>query len=155
MALVHEMLYRSPDLARVHFSSYLEVLANSLYRSFRADPKQISLRLDLGDFSLPADQVLSCGLIITELMSNALKYAFPAGQRGELSLGARQTPDREIELIVHDNGVGLPPDLDYRRTESLGLRLVMLLVGQLQGAVEVDGTKGTSFIITFKVQDHG
>lgn len=154
MALVHEMLYRSPDLSRVHFSSYLKVLANSLYRSFRVDPKHITLRLDSEDFYLAANQALSCGLIITELLSNSFKYAFPAGHQGELSLTTRQTPDGEIKLVVHDNGVGFPPDLDYRTTESLGLRLVMLLVGQLQGSVEVDRMGGTSFIITFKVQDH-
>ncbi|HAY21985.1 MAG TPA: hypothetical protein DCY27_07435 [Desulfobacterales bacterium] len=155
MALVHEMLYQSPDLARINFTSYLETLIQGLRRSFQIDPQQITLQLEAEELNLEVDQALSFGLIINELVSNALKYAFPEGRRGVVCITVQKTSDQEVELVVRDDGVGLPPDLDIRNTTSLGLRLVQLLTGQLEGLVGLDQTNGTEFSIRCKAKDHG
>jgi PAS domain S-box-containing protein len=158
MALVHEMLYRSPDLASIPLAVYLRDLVNGLFRSFRVDAQQISLTLEVADISLGIDLALSCGLIITELVSNTLKHAFPHNRSGEVSIIASESAVGVIELAVRDTGVGLPADLDFRKTSSLGLRLVTLLAGQINGSVEMDRAAGTTFVIRFPVkegQSHG
>jgi two-component sensor histidine kinase len=154
MALVHEMLYQSPDLASISFSAYLKTLVNGLFRSFRVDTHQIALSLEVVDLPLGIDLALSCGLIINELVSNSLKHAFPENRRGELSISARQISPEELMITVRDTGVGLPPDLDIRKTSSLGLRLVTLLVGQINGSLELDSAPGATFLIRFPVKSH-
>ncbi len=156
MALVHEMLYQSPDLASISFGAYLKNLVNGLFRSFRVDTHQIALTLEVVDIPLGIDLALSCGLIINELVSNSLKHAFPQNRRGELSISARQISPEELMIAVRDTGVGLPPDLDIRKTSSLGLRLVTLLVGQINGSLELDSAQGATFLIRFPVKNnHG
>lgn len=154
MALVHEMLYQSPDLAHVSFAAYVADLAHGLYRSFQVSPTKVALHLDVADISLPVDLALPCGLILNELVSNTLKYAFPGPRQGELRLRARKISPEGMEIVVQDNGVGLPADLDIQATTSLGLRLVVLLVGQLQGTLELDRKDGTTVLIKFPVHDY-
>jgi two-component system, sensor histidine kinase PdtaS len=154
MALVHEMLYQSPDLASISFGAYLKNLVNGLLRSFRVDTNQITLTLELADLPLGIDLALSCGLIINELVSNSLKHAFPENRRGEVSVSVRQVSPEELMIMVRDTGVGLPPDLDIRKTSSLGLRLVTLLVGQINGSLELDSAPGATFLIRFPVRNH-
>jgi PAS domain S-box-containing protein len=154
MALVHEMLYQSPDLASISLAAYLKNLVNGLFRSFRVDTHQVALALEVADLPLGIDLALSCGLIINELVSNSLKHAFPDNRRGEVSISARRVAPEELLLTVRDTGVGLPPDLDIRKTSSLGLRLVTLLVGQINGSLELDGPPGATFVIRFPVKTH-
>jgi len=96
-----------------------------------------------------------CGLILNELISNALKHAFPAGRKGVLTIRLRRRKDGAVELRIADNGVGFPEGLDFRRTESLGLQIVSLLVGQLEGTIKLDGKNGTAFTVAFHEMKQG
>jgi len=153
MALVHEQLYQSKGLARVDFIEYIRNLATYLFRSYGVDPDAITLKINADDVSLGIDTAIPCGLIINELVSNSLEYAFPAGKaRGERESEIRinlHAYDNKLTLTVSDNGVGLPGDLDFRNTESFGLHLVNTLTRQLEGSIELDRSGGTAFEITF------
>ncbi len=148
MALIHENLYQSEDLANVDFKRYITTMVHGLFRSYRI-AGNIALKIDIEDISLGIDTAIPCGLIINELVSNSLKHAFPEGKRGEISVSI-YSAKRSIELIVADNGVGIPEDIDFKTTKTLGLHLVTILVeDQLEGEINLDRTKGTTFRITF------
>jgi PAS domain S-box-containing protein len=149
MALIHEKLYQSPDLARVDFAEYLQSLAAALCRSYGADVRGISLSIQTDKILLGIDTATPCGLLLNELISNALKHAFPAGRAGEIRIEFRVNGDKQCILRVSDNGVGFPQDLEFRTMESLGLQLVNTLVRQLAGSIKLERAGGTSFEITF------
>lgn len=150
MALIHEKLYRSTDLTRVDFRDYIDDLTTSLYSIYR--PKGgVSLEKCVPEVYFGIDTAIPLGLIVNELMANAFKYAFRNGNGHanwiQLSLYAQ--PDGAYVLTIGDNGVGLPEGLDYRKTTSLGLQLVMTLVAQLDGTIELFREHGTEYRITF------
>ena len=147
MALIHEKLYQSSDLAVIDFREYVESLVASLTRSYILN-RSLKIDVDVEDVSLDIDTAIPCGLIINELISNCLKYAFPGGETGEIRVSLHRSGGL-YRLIVSDNGVGLPPGLDFRDTASLGLQLVITLAGQLNGTIERPEGKGTTFVITF------
>jgi two-component sensor histidine kinase/DNA-binding NarL/FixJ family response regulator len=147
MALVHEKLYQTRDFISINFGEYLANLARYLFNSYITDPDRISLKLDVAPATLEIDQAIPCGLIVSELVSNSMKYAFPDGRGGEIAVRLRVEGDSGIELMVRDDGVGLPPGLDFRNTDSLGLQLVTMLVSQIRGEIEPGNEGGTSFII--------
>jgi PAS domain S-box-containing protein len=149
MALIHEKLYRSEDLARVDFGSYVQDLATFLFRSYRSRRGAVHLSVDADGVSLPIDAAVPCGLIINELVSNALKHAFSDGREGEIRVTLGADAARRIRLTISDNGVGFPAEVDYRETPSLGLQLVNTLVDQLDGEIELYNGKGSRFEITF------
>ena len=103
----------------------------------------------MDDVFLGIDTAVPCGLILNELVSNSLKHAFPGGREGEIRIELRLDDDKKFTLMVSDNGVGIPKDLDFRNTESLGLQLVDTLVNQLEGTIELDRSGGTAFKTTF------
>lgn len=150
MALIHEKLYRSDELARVNFTDYLRDLTDNLFQSYQIDSQRIQLQLEVENLLLAIDEAIPCGLIINELILNALKHAFPDGREGTLYiyLGHRDEDDQYL-LIVRDDGVGLPADLDLARVDSLGLKLVNILVMQLKGRIEMSGAPGAEFRISF------
>ncbi len=148
MALVHEELYRARDLARVDLASYVRRLSSSLFRVYKAPDAEIGLHLDVRDVFLSVDAAIPCGLIINELVSNSLKYAFRKSGRGSVAIRMSRSGE-EYELIVSDDGEGLPPYLNVETTESLGLQLVTTLVKQLRGTLEVGRKKGVTFTIRF------
>jgi two-component sensor histidine kinase len=185
MALIHEKLYRSRDLAHVDLAEYVQNLAAYLFRVYDANAEGVTLTIKGKGVFLDIDAAVPCGLIVNELISNSLKHAFspggdrstlawppgqagkdrPAGQTGQIRIELRQD-DRQLTVMVSDNGVGLPPDFDFRHTSSLGLQLVNMLVTQLDGTIELDGSHfgppsshpdlpgragGTTFIITFPI----
>jgi two-component sensor histidine kinase len=154
MALIHEKLYRSKDFANVEFNDYIKDLVNDLFLSYKVSSSDIELKMNIDNISLGIDTAIPCGLIVNELVSNSLKYAFPKGKNGEIRISLRRIADLKsdmFELIVSDNGVGISQDLDFRNTESLGLRLITNLAeNQLQGKVKLDRSKGTEFQIKFK-----
>ena len=153
MALIHEKLYQSRDLSRVDFNEYIKSLINSLFRSYGIDTDRIVTKLKIEDVSLGLDHAIPCGLIINELVSNSLKYAFPEDRKGEISVTLRSINEDELELTVSDNGTGIPEDLDIRNTDSVGLELVTILAeDQLEGKIDLDRTGGTTFRILFKGQ---
>jgi two-component sensor histidine kinase len=154
MALVHERLYQTEDLARIDFGGYLEDLtANLLYAL--GGGRDIALRVDAADLFINVNSAIPCGLIVNELVTNALKYAFPEDgdrdrDRDREICVVFESRDGEYVLVVSDNGVGLPPELDWRATESLGLKLVDIWATyQLGGSIELDTRQGTAFTVKF------
>ena len=153
MALIHEKLYQSEDLARIDFAEYTRKLTTSLFHSYAVYPETITLEIKADDVFLCIDNAVPCGLIINELVSNSLKYAFPGGKKGEIRVELRSDKNphagNKFTLMVSDNGAGFPKDLDFRNTETLGLQLVMTLVKQIKGTIELDRDGKTEFKITF------
>jgi len=148
MALVHEQLYKTNDLARLNFSEYADGLLRHLWQ-VSSPPAQVQLELAVAPVLMPVDVAVHCGLILNELVSNTIKYAFPGGRAGKLQVGLAAAPAAGLTLRVCDNGVGLPAGMDWRTTKSLGLHLVQLLAGQMQGTVELGPGPGTEFRVTF------
>jgi two-component sensor histidine kinase/FixJ family two-component response regulator len=150
MALVHERLYKSKDFASVDFGEYVEHLTRHLAVSYVEDPDRLSVTVDTANFSLDIEEAIPCGLIINELISNALKHAFPGGRKGEIAVSCHADGEGVITIEVRDTGVGLPSGLDLMNTETLGLQIVAMLTRQLRGSIEVKNDNGASFMVTFK-----
>ena len=150
MALIHEKLYRSADLARVDFGEYIQSLAAFLVRSYRTQSSLVSLKAQVGDVLLSINDAVPCGLIVNELITNSLKYAFCDGRQGEVYVRLYANGAERITLVVGDNGVGFPEEVDFRHTDSLGLQLVNSLVRQLDGDIALSRESGTAFEISFK-----
>ncbi|MCB0176659.1 MAG: PAS domain-containing protein [Anaerolineae bacterium] len=148
MALVHQTLYYSEYLSRINSSDYLHNLVNQLHAVYVGRLNNISLNLDIQDLSFQIDTALYCGLIISELVSNALKHAFPDNQPGRIQIQLR-AEKKQVTLIVADNGIGFTADLDRIHPESLGLLLVDTFVKQLEGALVQLPGKGAIFQISF------
>jgi len=119
MALIHETLYQSKDLSRINFAEYLKKLVAHVSRSYRLQPDAVKIHVKVDDVSLPIDTAVPCGLIINELASNSLKYAFPADTKGEINITFGRA-DAQYVLCVSDTGVGLPTDFDPEKGKSLG-----------------------------------
>ncbi len=148
MALVHEELYRSSNLADIDMASYIRKLTNNLFFAYQTAGTRVRLDIDVHDVYLPIDAAVPCGLIINELVSNALKYAFRKRSTGVVTVRFGAEGDM-FRLMVGDDGVGLPSELDVEHSESLGLQLVSILAKQLRATLEVDRSRGTSFALSF------
>jgi two-component sensor histidine kinase len=179
MAMIHTRLYQSKDLAHINFTSYVQELANDLFMSYRVNPDAVAIKIEIGDISPDINTAIPIGLILNELLSNALKHAFRGsgsmgaegeGRKGEIVVKMGEMycmPDSEplasnlehrkpatkVVLSVSDNGIGFSEDIDFRNTKSLGLQLVTALVEQLEGAIEIKRDGGAAFIITFKNEE--
>lgn len=151
MALIHEKLYKSNDMARIDFEAYLDDLVQQLFHSLGARESRITLKKATEKVLLGLESAIPCGLIINELVSNCIKHAFPAGRSGCVSL-CLSSSDHGIEIVVADNGVGLPEGTDCKDPRTLGLRLVSTLVRQLQAEMDVAVGDGTEFKIRFQDQ---
>jgi len=147
MALVHEKLYQAKNLTRINFADYVRTLGDLLFKSFAAASDSVSLDVAGEDFFLDIDTAVPCGLIVNEVLSNALKHAFPGG-RGAISVRLERTNGHCV-LTIRDDGVGLPPQFDLRSIDTLGLQLVRGLVQQIDGCLEVRSIIGTEFRIEF------
>jgi two-component sensor histidine kinase len=151
MALVHEMFYQSQDLTNVDFKDYVENLVLGLYRSYAANRVKIATKVKVENVSLELTAAIPCGLIINELVTNSLKYAFPGDREGDIDVALRCLSEDEIELVVNDNGIGLPDHFDFRNAATLGLRMITLLAeNQLNGVIALEKAQGTRFRITFR-----
>ena len=151
MALVHEMLYQSRDLATIGFAKYIRKLSKILFKSYSVDESRIKLELDIEDVQLPEQTAIQCGLIINELIANALEHAFGRRRRGQISVKLHETTSGRVELIVADNGKGIPENFDIGTTDSLGLHLVSIIAEkQLRGKIEVANHNGALFKILFR-----
>jgi PAS domain S-box-containing protein len=148
IALVHEKLYQAADLSQVDFGSYLRALVD-MFRSTAGSPTGVRVACDIEDLRLAVDQAIPCGLLVHELVTNALKHAFPPGRRGAVHVELRREPPRSLRLVVRDDGVGLPASLDLERPPSLGLELVTTLARQLRAELRVERTHGTVFRLSF------
>jgi PAS domain S-box-containing protein len=153
MALVHEKLYQTDNMAQLNFAEYVTTLLHFLWHSHGALARKVRLLLGVEPVALPIETAVPCGLILNELVGNALKHAFPDGSGGEVTVGLDHDHATEtICLRVCDNGIGLRAGLDWRQTSSLGLRLVRILAGQLRGTVEPGTGPGTEFRVTFPLK---
>ena len=153
MALVHETLYQSQDLARLDLARYIHTLSAQLVRSYRVDPQRITVQIQVEPVILDIDQAIPCGLILNELLSNAFKYAFPQNRTGAVHVALHADTAQQAALVVRDNGIGFPDEIDFRHTESLGLQLVAMLTEQLQGTIALERADGTTFTLTFPVRN--
>jgi PAS domain S-box-containing protein len=151
MALVHEKLYGSKDFSRIDLAGYVRSLSQDLFHSYKINPKKIDLTIQTdGDVYVDINKAIPCGLILNELISNALKHAFSGDRHGELQIIIHETKNTEIKIVVRDNGFGLPDDVDIHQPRTVGLHLVNGLVkNQLDGQIEVRRDNGTEIRITF------
>jgi len=144
MSMVHEKLYQTEDISDIDLGEYIRFLAESLFQFYGAKMQKITLTTDIPDIHADINIAIPFGLIMNELISNSLKYAFPEGNKGEVVINIRRE-DHTLKVVYKDNGIGIPADLDWRNTRSLGLRLVRSLVEQLNGKIELDKSAGTVF----------
>ncbi|TVP56848.1 MAG: PAS domain S-box protein [Nodularia sp. (in: Bacteria)] len=149
ISLVHKNLYISPNIGKLDVVEYVENLVTSILISYQLEPGRISLETNIEAINLNVDQAIACGLVINELLSNSLKHAFPGQKTGRITIDLRDIGNH-IEMIIQDNGVGLPDHLDWSNTDSLGLSLVYdLVTEQLEGSITVERNHGTAFKIYF------
>lgn len=150
MALIHEMLYQTDkNIMYIDFSNYIKGLITHLFDSYEINRNKIDTKLIIDNVSLNINKAIPCGLIINELISNSLKHAFPKDSNGKISITMTSTKQKEITLIVQDNGKGIPKDIQWEKTSSLGLQLVRTLSKQLNGTIKLQKNKGTKFLINF------
>jgi PAS domain S-box-containing protein len=150
MALIHEKMYQSPDLARIDFGEYIQELVASLFSSYEVQEGSISLSFHIDNHVLIGlDLAIPCGLIIHELVTNSLKYAFPQGGEGQISIDIQQNTQQQFMITVSDNGVGLSPNFDFKNTASLGWQLVDALTYQISGNINIISNNGVVFQILF------
>jgi two-component sensor histidine kinase len=152
MALIHEHLYGTGNLKRVRLDEYAEKLTSELYISY-SPSADIAVRVEAEPLELSVEQAIPCGLILNELVSNALKYAFPNHREGQIVVGIVRPKPGFIAVTVRDNGAGLAQDFDWRNAHSLGLKIVQILARQLGGSIELERTGGTAFQFTFPFED--
>lgn len=155
MALAHAHLYQTDNLSEITTGKYLGSLLNHLSSSVGKLGGNITLSSEVEDIALQIDTAIPLGFIVTELISNALKHAFPDGRRGELKLSLRSLGDGEFELAVKDNGVGMPSNPDLTHSESCGLTLVDVFVKQINGDVELRTQGGTEVRVRFPAGNDG
>jgi two-component sensor histidine kinase len=153
MAKIHTMLCQSEDMSGVDFGGFIGDLAGRLQQSYGIAGSRVGIHVNV-DVSLTIEPSIPCGLILNELVSNALKHAFPEGRGGEVNISMIKAGDRFV-LTVQDNGIGFPEALDFQNTKSLGLELVNLLVGQMNGAITLTVEGGAIFTITFPAVSKG
>lgn len=152
MAMVHEKLYQSQDLTNINIRDYILSLVNDLFYSYHIQKDQITLVTDVDDIKLNLETAMPCGLIICELVSNSLKYAFPERQKGKVEIILKLIGEMR-HLTISDNGIGLPSK-DYLNEETLGLQLVHNLTNQLDGTIKLDLKQGTQFEIIFQEAEY-
>lgn len=150
MSLIHEKLYVSTDMSKVNFADYIKELSFELFNLYNINVGLIKLKIDIKSTPLELDYAIPCGLIINELISNSLKYAFEAGKPGEINIKF-EFKENEFVLIFKDNGIGFPQKIDFRKTATMGMQLICTLVEQLEGDIQLTRDKGTAFKITFSI----
>jgi len=153
MATIHENLYQSPDLTTINFAEYIHSLVKGIFFSHKIKEGQIAPIIKIEDIMLNIETAVPCGLIISELVSNSLKHAFPHGKKGTIKV-ALTSQDELFKLIISDNGIGFPKNLDFKNTNSLGLELVNNLIRQIDGDIQLNKNQGTEIKITFKELDY-
>jgi len=150
MALVHESLYTSEDLAHIDIAKYIHSLTHQLITSYRTTASRVGMNIAVTDIFLTITTAIPCGLIINELVTNALKHAFPQEQDGTITVSMTPSTNDHLILTVSDTGIGFPKEIDFRNTTTLGMQLVTSLVEQLDGTITLDRSEGTTFTITFR-----
>lgn len=148
MAMVHERLYQSNNLSNINLKDYLTRLVSDIFYSYSISLRNVELQLDINDVNIGIDTAIPLGLIINELVTNSVKYAFPDGKKGIIKIVFKLKQHNYI-LVVFDDGVGIPVDIEPQKSTTLGLQLVSRLINQLDGFMELDRSMGTKYVITF------
>jgi PAS domain S-box-containing protein len=152
MALVHEKLYQSDDISKIDLDGYVKFLGRNLFDFYGVRRQDVALKTDISGISVGINTAIPIGLILNELLSNSFKHAFPEGRKGEISIAVKRE-NSMLTILFKDTGAGIPVDLDWRTGKSLGLRLIIVLVEQLFGTIELDLTAGTAFTIVVKEKE--
>jgi PAS domain S-box-containing protein len=153
MAIIHEKLYQSKNLTKINFVDYIQSLVLNLFYSYNIQEDQIKPILEIENIHLNMETAVPCGLIISELISNSLKYAFPNEMKGEIIVSLKSDIDN-YQLCISDNGIGLPESIEFDHLETLGLLLVNILTEQIDGKITILRDQGTQYKITFKEQKY-
>jgi two-component sensor histidine kinase len=148
MGFAHEHLYRTDNLSKIDIAEYIENITAELVQNYQSDETHLALQLNLASEKCTIEQAIPCGLILNELVTNAIKHAFPRRQDKELHISFQRISSK-YELIVKDNGVGLPKDFNITKTNSMGLKIVQMFVSQIHGQLEVNSESGAFFKIIF------
>lgn len=149
MAVIHDRLYQSSDLKSINFGEYIRTMANDIFHTYILDSHLVKLNLNVENVMVDINITVPLGLILNELLSNCMKYAFPQGRSGQITIEFFKK-DEIFTLVVKDDGVGFPEDIDPEKSDSLGLQLINSLVDQINGKIELDRSQGTKFQIVFK-----
>lgn len=150
MALIHQQLHTSEDLTKINFAEYFKKLSTYLRRSYQTLLPNVTFHNNLQDIYIDIKLAIPCGLIVNELITNSMKYAFPKRIAGEITVNMSHAENGLCTIIVSDNGIGIPEKIDFRNVQTLGLQLVNDLTAQLGGTIELDRTDGTAFTIKFQ-----
>ncbi|MBT3208728.1 MAG: response regulator [Bacteroidetes bacterium] len=149
MSLVHENIYKTKNVDKINFKEYVKTLITNLFHSYTMN-SSVSFNNDIEDIFLSIDLGVPCGLIINEIVSNSMKYAFANKPDGIVYISLKKLKNKNLELIISDNGIGVSNDLNIEESETLGLQIVSALVSQIDGEIEIDNSNGTKFTIIFK-----
>jgi two-component sensor histidine kinase len=150
MALIHDTLHQSGNMGEIDFAVYVRNLASQLIHAYNIQSDRVTLNFQIDDLLLDINKAIPCGLILNELISNAVKHAFPAGSSGEISIELHTDAARQVTIVVRDTGIGFPVDMEFRHAASLGLQLVCTLIEQLDGTIDLERSEGTAFTLTFR-----
>jgi len=149
MALIHEKLFQSESIAQINFKEYIEGIISNIFESY-CIKSNIKIDINVENIPINIDYAVPCGLIINELVTNSLKYAFPDERNGKIQISVKSNDNKMIHLSISDDGIGIPKDMDIRKTKSLGLHLVTALAeSQLHGKIILNRENGTQFQIGF------
>jgi two-component system, sensor histidine kinase PdtaS len=151
MALVHQQLYQSEDLTNINFKEYIKNLVTDLFHASQIS-KNVKLQFELEEVTLSLDTAIPCGLILNELVTNVFKHAFPNNQKGTTQIIMRLHKDNIYELIVKDDGIGIPKNINIEKADSLGLKLIYMLTKQLDGELKINSKNGSEFSIQFRIE---
>jgi two-component sensor histidine kinase len=149
IALVHEKLYNSKDMTKIDFAHYLNDLTRYLFYTYNINRQLVRLHLQVGEIHLGIDTAVPCAMIINELVSNSLKHGFPDGREGEITVSLNANAEGKHVLFIKDTGIGVPPGFDILSSASLGIQIVLSLIKQIRGTIEIDGNGGLSIKIAF------
>jgi PAS domain S-box-containing protein len=153
IALIHEQLYQAKDYAHVPFSDYIKRLVGNVFHATSVSHPSVTLGIAVEDITLPVDKAIPCGLILNELITNALKHAFPGGRAGSIRIELQRAGEDDVMLAVRDDGIGTPRGIPPAAVMSLGMRLVEMLVKQIHGRLDISSADGMTFRITFPLRD--
>jgi two-component sensor histidine kinase len=148
ISLIHEMLYHATDLSSIKFQEYLNKLVRSIASSYKES--RIEIDLNVPSVNMDLNNMLPLGLIITELVTNSYKYAFPGNRSGRILIELSCLDNNDFILTVKDDGIGIPGDFDINRSDSFGMKIVTSLVGQIGGKLEINRDGGSAFVISFR-----
>ncbi len=151
MALIHENLYSNENLANIQFKNYVQALVNTISRSYSNQQKTVTFHFDIEDVFLPIDIGIPCGLIINELISNSFKHAFPDRKEGNISISLEHNGDGAYTLLVADDGIGVNSSFSPDSAKSLGMRIVLKLIDQIEAELSYDFSEGTKYFIRFNL----